>query len=284
MVGWIIFGSILLLFCILLSLSITFRVWYDDDLTITVGVGKFRYTLLPVSDEEEKDVKKGSKAAKKGIQKEQKKANPKAEKKIEKGDIKETVFLVLDIIKSVWLPFKDLMKRVRITALSIDITVGGEDAAETGDIKETVFLVLDIIKSVWLPFKDLMKRVRITALSIDITVGGEDAAETAVLYGKISAFVYGGLAALRNLMTVKVNRVAITCNFLQDHTEQTVFFKVKIRILSAIWAGLRMGWGILVNTFQRARENAVAKQENIHREPEGISAKGGSAAGDSRRN
>ena len=58
MVGWIIFGSILLLFCILLSLSITFRVWYDDDLTITVGVGKFRYTLLPVSDEEEKDVKK----------------------------------------------------------------------------------------------------------------------------------------------------------------------------------------------------------------------------------
>ena len=237
MVGWIIFGSILLLFCILLSLSITFRVWYDDDLTITVGVGKFRYTLLPVSDEEEKDVKKGSKAAKKGIQKEQKKANPKAEKKIEKGDIKETVFLVLDIIKSVWLPFKDLMKRGRITALSIDITVGGEDAAET-----------------------------------------------AVLYGKISAFVYGGLAALRNLMTVKVNRVAITCNFLQDHTEQTVFFKVKIRILSAIWAGLRMGWGILVNTFQRARENAVAKQENIHREPEGISAKGGSAAGDSRRN
>ena len=237
MVGWIIFGSILLLFCILLSLSITFRVWYDDDLTITVGVGKFRYTLLPVSDEEEKDVKKGSKAAKKGIQKEQKKANPKAEKKIEKGDIKETVFLVLDIIKSVWLPFKDLMKRVRITALSIDITVGGEDAAET-----------------------------------------------AVLYGKISAFVYGGLAALRNLMTVKVNRVTITCNFLQDHTEQTVFFKVKIRILSAIWAGLRMGWGILVNTFQRARENAVAKQENIHREPEGISTKGGSAAGDSRRN
>ena len=85
-------------------------------------------------------------------------------------------------------------------------------------------------------------------------------------------------------MTVKVNRVTITCNFLQDHTEQTVFFKVKIRILSAIWAGLRMGWGILVNTFQRARENAVAKQENIHREPEGISAKGGSAAGDSRRN
>ena len=79
MVGWIIFGSILLLFCILLSLSITFRVQYDDDLTITVGVGKFRYTLLPLSDEEEEDVKKGSKAVKKVYQEEQKKANPKAE-------------------------------------------------------------------------------------------------------------------------------------------------------------------------------------------------------------
>lgn len=237
MVGWIIFGSILLLFCILLSLSITFRVQYDDDLTITVGVGKFRYTLLPVSDEEEEDVKKGSKAVKKGIKKEQKKANPKAEKKIEKGDIKETVFLVLDIIKSVWPPFKDLMKRVRITALSIDVTVGGEDAAET-----------------------------------------------AVLYGKISAFVYGGLAALRNLMTVKVNRVTITCNFLQDHTDQTVFFKVKIRVLSAIWAGLRMGWGLLVNTFRRARENAANKKEDLHRGSGGVSQKRETAAGDNRRN
>lgn len=237
MVGWIIFGSILLVLGVLLSLSITFRVQYDDDLTITVGAGNFRYTLFPISDDEKKDVKKDSKKVKKGIQKEQKRANPKAEKKIEKGDIRETVFLVLDIIKSVWPPFKDLVKRVRITALSVDITVGGEDAAET-----------------------------------------------AVLYGKICAFVHGGLGALRNLMTVKVKKVNISCNFLQDHTEQTVFFKVKIRILSAIWAGLRMGWGILVNTFRRARENAVKKQENIYKEPEGISAKGGSAAGDSRRN
>ena len=67
MVGWIIFGSILLLFAVLLSLSVTFRVQYDDDLTITVGAGKLRYTLVPASDKEKKDVKKGKKAVKKGV-------------------------------------------------------------------------------------------------------------------------------------------------------------------------------------------------------------------------
>lgn len=237
MVGWMIFGSILLLLIVLLSLSVTFRVQYDDDLTITVGAGKFRYTLVPVPDEEKADAKKGGKAAKKGIQKEQKKVNPKSEKKIEKGDIKETVFLVLDILKSIWPPFKDLVKRVRITALSIRVVAGGEDAAET-----------------------------------------------ALLYGKICAFVYGGLAALKNLMTVKVDQIDISGNFLQDHTEQTVFFKVKIRVLSVIWAGLRMAWGLLVNTFKRARENAAKGQKNSHTEPEGVPVKSGTAAGNDRRN
>lgn len=232
MVGWIIFGSILLLFAVLLSLSVTFRVQYDDDLTITVGAGKLRYTLVPASDKEKKDVKKGKKAVKKGVKKEQKKANPKAEKKVEKGDIKETVFLVLDILKSVWPPFRDLMKRVRITSLSIDIVAGGEDAAEI-----------------------------------------------AVLYGKLSAYVYGGLATLRNLMRIKVKRVAINCNFLQDHTEQKVFFKVKIRVLFVIWAGLRMAWGLLVNTFRRAKKNAEDRDKPSHRVPEGVPAKREPAAG-----
>ena len=38
MVGWIIFGSILLLLGILLSLSFSFRVQFDLDFAITVGV------------------------------------------------------------------------------------------------------------------------------------------------------------------------------------------------------------------------------------------------------
>lgn len=235
MVGWIIFGSILLLLGILLSLSITFRVQYDDDLTITVGVGKFRYTLVPVSQKEETDVKKDSKKVKKGIQKEQKKVNPKAKKKVEKGDVKEMVFLALDMLKSVLMPMRKLLSRVRITALSVDITVGGEDAAET-----------------------------------------------AVLYGKISALVYGGLATLRNLMTVKVGRVAINCNFLQDHIDQKVFFKIKVRVLFAVWAVLRMACRLLVHTFRRAKKNAADKKEESQNGPENVPAKREST-GDNRR-
>ena len=208
MVGWIIFGLILLLLVVLLSLSITFRIQYDDDLTITVGAGKLRYTLVSTSE--------------KGVRKEKKKTNSKAKKKIEKGDIKETVFLVIDVLRSV-LP----------------------------------------------PMHSLWKKVRITALSIDIVVGGKDAAETAVCYGKISALVYGGLATLRSLMRMKVERVAINSDFLKEHIDQKVFFKVKIRILFVIWAGLRMAWRLLVNTFRRSRKNAAYKQEHSYKSPEG---------------
>ena len=98
----IILGLLLILF----SLSLTFRVIYSESLNITVGIGKIRYTLVPLPEKKVKE-------------------------KPKKGDIKETVLLVIDIIKSVLPPLYNLLKKVRITSLTVDITVAGEDAAQT---------------------------------------------------------------------------------------------------------------------------------------------------------
>lgn len=104
----IVLAIIIAVFTILFSLSITFRVLYTDNFRITVGIGKLKYTLLPAPEKEKK-----------------------VKEKSEKGDIKETVLLVLDIVKSVLPPVFDLLKKVRITSLCVDITVGGDDAAQT---------------------------------------------------------------------------------------------------------------------------------------------------------
>lgn len=109
MKGLIVLALLLLFFIILFSLSITFRVLYTDTFTITVGIGKLRYTLLPATKKVRKEKKE----------------------KEEKGDVKNTVFSALDIIKMVLPPIKDLLKKVRVTALSVTITVGCEDSATT---------------------------------------------------------------------------------------------------------------------------------------------------------
>ena len=97
---------ILALLLILFSLSLTFRVTYSEKMNITVGIGKRRFTLVPSPEKKVKE-------------------------KPKKGDISQTFFLVIDVIKSVLPPLHNLLKKVRITSLTVDITVAGEDAAQT---------------------------------------------------------------------------------------------------------------------------------------------------------
>ena len=120
--GWIIFGCILAVLIGILCLDLTFTVHYSEAFLISVGVGPFKYGLL-VTEEE-----KAKREAKKK-QKEAKKKMP-APKKAEPGKIKETVQIVLDLIRSVAKPLGDLLKKSRVTDLRLTLRVGGEDAAE----------------------------------------------------------------------------------------------------------------------------------------------------------
>ena len=137
--GWIIFGCITGLFAGLLSLSLVFTVHYSDEFLVSVGVGRWKYGLL-VTDEEKK-IREARKAEKESRKKRKtaKKASPPAKKKRvvqpgkkpEKGNVKETVQIVWDLIRSVSRPLPFLLKHFRLTNLEVCITVGGEDAAET---------------------------------------------------------------------------------------------------------------------------------------------------------
>ena len=137
--GWIIFGCIAGLFVGVLSLSLVFTVHYSDEFLASVGVGRWKYGLL-VTDEEkktrearkaEKEFRKKGKAAKRSGSPAKKKRAAQPEKKPEKGNVKETVQIVWDLIRSVSRPLPFLLKHFRLTNLEVNIVVGGEDAAET---------------------------------------------------------------------------------------------------------------------------------------------------------
>lgn len=135
--GWIIFGCILAVLIGILCLDLTFTVHYSEAFLISVGVGPFKYGLLVTEEEKAKrEAKKKQKEAKKK-KPTSKKAEPgkkkkvkQPEKKPEKGNIKETVQIVLDLIRSVAKPLGDLLKKFRATDLRLTLRVGGEDAAE----------------------------------------------------------------------------------------------------------------------------------------------------------
>lgn len=142
-------------------------------------------------------------------------------------------------------------------------TVSAKSPKEN-DLREKVFLVLDIIRSLIPPVKFLLRGIRIERLRLRVVVGGEEPDETAVRFGHWNAAVYGGLAAVRNLVKVRCEKVAIAVDFTAEETEVQAFGILKIRVWVVITAAVRMIYRILVNTLKRMRE------ENRPPEPAGV--------------
>ena len=105
-----------------------------------------------------------------------------------------------------------------------------------------------------LPF--LLRHFRVTGLELTLIVGGDDAAETALNYGKLCAVVHGSLAALKNLIRVRVKRIDISCDFCGGATRQQMAFKLEIRLGILLWALLRMAAGFLAHTYKRNKQPA----------------------------
>ena len=128
--GWIIVGAI---FAVILLLSlgrVTVIFDYKDDLILTV-----KYLFIPImkipadKPKKEKKPKKAKKSAKKKDEAENsQKSEEKPKKKLELADILEVAKLA---VNSVGKPLKKIIKRTIIAHLSLNISVGGEDAAKT---------------------------------------------------------------------------------------------------------------------------------------------------------
>ena len=127
--------------------------------------------------------------------------------------------------------------------------------SEKRDWKETAAFVWDILRSVLRPTGFMLRHIRITGLQLHVIVGGEEPDETGIRFGHWNAAVYGGLAAVRNFMTVKSKKIMIAVDFTQPETTVEASCSIKVRIIVLLVSALRMIYHILVNTLKRNREH-----------------------------
>lgn len=167
--------------------SITLYLRYEEDLYLQVGIFGLRFWLLnPNEPEEEEFLKEPSekerksplpeKGEKGGAAKEQRKKekssvsqketvgkNPEKKKAIvkekaralseehPKRDFTQTVYFVLDLIRAMLPPVKELMSHLRITRLKVWISVGEEEADQTAyayaAVNTAVYNTLALLKS-----------------------------------------------------------------------------------------------------------------------------------------
>lgn len=128
--GWIIVGAIFVVILLLSLGRVTVIFDYKDDLILTV-----KYLFIPImkipadKPKKEKKPKKAKKSAKKTTEPDNpEKTEEKPKKKPALADILEVAKLA---VNSVGKPLKKIVKRTIIAHLSLNISVGGEDAAKT---------------------------------------------------------------------------------------------------------------------------------------------------------
>lgn len=125
--GWIIVGAVFVVILLLTLGKVTVIFDYKDDLILTV-----KYLFIPIMKipaDKPKKPKKPKKSAKKNDKAENsEKTEEKPKKKPALADILEVAKLA---VNSVGKPLKKIIKRTIIAHLSLNISVGGEDAAKT---------------------------------------------------------------------------------------------------------------------------------------------------------
>lgn len=242
MTGWVIFGCVIAVLALLLSLSLVIRVEMDDGgLQAWMGIGPFGVQLLPSSggdkDTGQAEQGKSGKKAKKA----QKSAGKKKSGGAKKAKGKET-----------------------------EETAPAEK--KPGDLLGTVRLVLAAAQGALPPLGKILSGFRLTDLRLYISVGGPDAAQTAVRYGQVCAVVHGSLAALKHFMRISVTDLQIGYDYLSGSIQQSFSFRLKLRLGRALGQLLRLAFRVLGRILRVMIKNGNPRQGH-HGRPAAASEK-----------
>ena len=135
--GWIIAASIVLFFALLLAGRVSVFFDYNNDLALKIKYMCFTVVKLPKKKKKPKKPKKvKGKKSKKAKKDNAEKDSEDGKKKKKKFDIKSLTFddyiaLLKMALSGVGKPLKKLFKSIKFSHMSINIVVGGSDAAKT---------------------------------------------------------------------------------------------------------------------------------------------------------
>lgn len=244
-IGLMILCCIAGLLLLLLIGSITLYVSYDEKISLRAGIWGIKIWIISP------DQPKKAKKEKKKVSSQEKKTAQKVSKRTAKKK-------------------KVSPKKVKTEAAEKKKALADD---KKKDLWETIYLVLDLVKAVCPPLGKLLKRIRITHLQLSLSVGKEDADATAISYGEMNGALYYSLAALQQMMTVKVKKWEIHADFVTGETVWKYYFRVKLRVCVILWAAICMLFRFLGNTIKRNDENtkhaeAAAKQTAPERSAE----------------
>lgn len=244
--GWIIAGSIVLFFVLLLAGRAAVFFDYNGTLALKIKYMCFTIVKLPKKKEPKKKDKKKSENDKKsdskkaedgeGDKKDDKKSDKKGKKgkKDEKGEQEEpkkkSGFSLKDLSFDDWI---DLLKM-----------------AFSGVIK---------------PLKKLFKRIVFSHMSINIVCGGDDAAKTAIKYGAMNAAGGHLLGFLDTFFTLEpLDNYHIEADFQSEETFVDFYFEVRL----SLFAGVAAAFGLLgaVLKLYRAYKKKLKKAKAARKE------------------
>lgn len=124
-------------------------------------------------------------------------------------------------------------------------------------------LIMNMISSGGKGLRVLVRHLNVRFLSLHIVAGNEDAAECALLYGKISAAVYTGLAVAENIVSIRKRDISLRCDFDAKQTRVEAQTQLSIRVIFVLEAACCMLLRFVANTIKNSK---YEKQEGVSNE------------------
>ena len=264
MIGWLIFGGIVLLIAILLALSATVVIDIEKGISVEIKYFLFKIFVFPESEKkkkrrEKKEKKEAARERKKQekLKKKQDKLRKKAAKKNKaKKKSKETPPSVSE--DKVAKPDSTAEKAEKSEEKPNSDKKQEEDKAEDKPKAKIDFATIKgMIDSASPPVKRLLKKIRVNDVYIDIVVGGEDSAKVALAYGSMYAVICPVIEWLKSVITFKVEELNIEADFEKEKTDYFVHAKAKLRISTALGCGI---W-LLFRYFRFVMKNQSASSK-----------------------
>lgn len=250
MIGWIIFGSILLILIIILSLSVTVTAIYDADPEVRIKILCFTVLKIPADPKtlEKKKLrqKKKEERERKKLEKQQKKAARKKPEKVKTGTDSAAEAGSEPAEKTA----DDAAEK------PAENTTEQSNAAETvkkrrekvkapkNKLNISPDMIMDYVRSASPPIKRLFKKIRIRDVYIDWVVGSDEAGKTAVKYGGLCTAFYSLQEWLTTYFDCKIKEINIEADFQAEKDDIFIYAVWKLRIGAALgcvlWLGIRV--------------------------------------------
>lgn len=206
MIALIIIGAVVLLIAVLLSLPLVFVIDYEKEAEI-----KMRLLFFNLFKEKEPSKQKRRKRVKKKLNKYRKFAKRRDD--------------------PAWSSDNTGPAKLSGTPHRVSPTSAPKkEKSLTKNIPDLDIKMLKmLVESVKHPIKKLIKKIKITELNINSTVGGDDAAKVAINFGLQNAAIHSAVAWLDSIANVKVEKINIQADFMNEVSDFAIHCKVKIK-------------------------------------------------------